>query len=71
MICPHCRAGQHEVCAGKTCGCQHRKPKPPPRPPSPGCGAGVRSEVGNDVWVCGAVPARPYACGPRCEAHKP
>ena len=64
MICPGCRAGEHDVCTGKgQCDCQHRKPR---RAVDPSCGA-WDAEVGG---LCG-VPGRLYACGWRCEAHKP
>lgn len=65
MICRPCRDGVHTdtawevpVCPGEGhCDCQHR-------PPSYAgtCGAGAQP--------CGQ-PARLYACGWRCDRHKP
>lgn len=76
MICKPCRDGVHTadgdlapdeipaaieagtICPGPgQCTCQHRTAKP-----AGTCGAGVQP--------CGQ-PARLYACGWRCEAHKP
>lgn len=69
MICPKCRAatheGQPEGCPGKgQCNCQHRLPY---RVPAQGCGA---YDPEHSDGLCG-LPARLYAAGWRCEAHKP
>lgn len=65
MICQPCRDGVHTVPARTAPG----RPVCPGKGQcdcqhrDPGCNAGVTP--------CGATPSRLYACGRRCEEHKP